>query len=276
MDRGVLLRFQFPIFIFITGFRRKEQREALGFFDGCGQNARRAAKPASACAVRGPSKKHPHAPSCFSAWERRDMIYEVFRNAVTGVLKEEEKNWDVIYDWGDPPVDLITGEPMDFEGEMEMTEDMIELEREKGLFYEFISFSVKELYHYYQEEGWDAVVLELERHIRQSGSARRNRGINYAERLDDEGKELYEKLRSRRALLAAQKQLPAYIVFTNRSLYEMCCARPVTMEELRAIYGVGEKNSKDYGEAFLEVIREFVGAEEFADRINGQQNLLEM
>lgn len=26
-------------FFFITGFRRKEQREALGFFDGCGQNS---------------------------------------------------------------------------------------------------------------------------------------------------------------------------------------------------------------------------------------------
>ena len=55
-----------------------------------------------------PPNRHPHAPSCFSAWERRDVIYEVFRNAVTGLLKEEEKNWDVIYDWGDPPVDLIT------------------------------------------------------------------------------------------------------------------------------------------------------------------------
>ena len=37
----------------------------------------------------------------------------------------------------------------------------------------------------------------------------------------------------------------------------MCCHQPGTMEELRALYGVGEKNSRDYGQVFLEAITGF-------------------
>jgi len=197
-----------------------------------------------------------------SARERREMNYEVFRSAVCEVFREEDKEWDVMYDWGEPPVDPVTGDAVGFEGEMEMSEDFVELEREKGGFYEFISVSVRELFHFYQEEGWDAAVMELEKHIsRGKSSGSRNRGIDYTTRLNEEGKELYEKLRRVRSEEAARRQLPAYFIFTNRSLYEMCTGQPATAEEFRALYGVGEKKSQEYGELFLDAINEFTGGQ---------------
>jgi ATP-dependent DNA helicase RecQ len=140
----------------------------------------------------------------------------------------------------------------------EYADDFIEMEQEKGAIYEFMSVSVSKLFLFYKDEGWDAVVRELERHTRRGRtSLGRNRGIDYTARLDESGKELYERLRRLRSGIAVQKQLPSYFIFTNRTLYEMCCHQPGTMEELRALYGVGEKNSRDYGQVFLEAITGF-------------------
>ncbi len=83
--------------------------------------------------------------------------------------------------------------------------------------------------------------------------------MDYEERLNEEGVLLYRELRALRAANAAKRGLPPYFVFMNRSLYEMCCRQPSTMEELRGIYGVGEKNSKEYGEEFLMEISKYTG-----------------
>ena len=139
-------------------------------------------------------------------------------------------------------------------------EDFIELEQEKGPFYEFMTISVNRLFFSYMEEGWDAVCRDLEKFTRRENrGVRRTRGIDYEARLNEEGTALYRKLRELRSRIAAKKQLPPYFVFMNRSLYEMCCRQPSTMEELRGIYGVGEKNSKEYGEEFLMEIGKYTG-----------------
>ena len=139
-------------------------------------------------------------------------------------------------------------------------EDFIELEQEKGPFYEFMTISVSRLYFAYMEEGWDATLRDLEKFTRRENrGVRRARGIDYEARLNEKGVILYRKLRELRGRIAAKKQVPPYIVFMNRSLYEMCCRQPATMDALRAIYGVGEKNSREYGEMFLDEIAEFTG-----------------
>ena len=139
-------------------------------------------------------------------------------------------------------------------------EDFIELEQEKGPFYEFMTISINRLFFSYIEDGWDAVCRELEKYTRRENrGVRRARGIDYEARLNGEGVALYKKLRELRSRIAVQKQLPPYFVFMNRSLYEMCCRQPSTMEELREIYGVGKKNSKEYGEEFLMEIGKYTG-----------------
>ena len=135
-----------------------------------------------------------------------------------------------------------------------MPEDFIELEQERGAFYEFMTVSMNRLYFSYREEGWDA-----------NGTAERRRGIDYEARLDAESVKLYRQLRMLRSEIAYTKGVPPYFVFNNRALYEMSVKRPLTMEEFCGIYGVGKKNSGDYGERFLDVIRGFVEQEASAD-----------
>ncbi len=192
---------------------------------------------------------------CCRALERREMNYEVFRNAV---LKKLEANgeWEVETDWGKEAAGGAASP-----GE-EVIEDFIELEQEKGAFYTFLSVSVSRLYLFYRDQGWDAVERELGRYVRRE----KRKAADYTDGLSAAGKELYEKLRSLRAGIALEKQLPAYIIFTNRTLFEMTCLQPRTMEELRAVYGVGEKNSREYGERFLKAISEFTGGEKLPVR----------
>lgn len=184
------------------------------------------------------------------------MNYEEFRTAVCDLLGGMEKEWAVVHDWGIPPVDPITGNAANFDAEMDMEYDFIQLEKEKGVFYTFISFPVKALFNYYQKEGWNAAVRELRRHI-PAEKAGNSKAVDYPAKLNEEGKELYEKLRSLRAEIAVKKQVPAYFIFTNRTLYEMCRIQPSAMEELLLVYGVGEKNSKEHGQEFLDAIKEF-------------------
>ena len=105
-------------------------------------------------------------------------------------------------------------------------------------------------------------LLELLPENSASKTVERKRGIDYEARLDRDGVILYRKLRALRAEIAARKRVPPYIVFMNRSLYEMCVSRPGTIEELQNLYGVGKKNSADYGEEFLEVIHKYSSGED--------------
>jgi ATP-dependent DNA helicase RecQ len=63
-------------------------------------------------------------------------------------------------------------------------------------------------------------------------------------------------LRALRKELAAERQVPAYVIFGDRTLQEMAGVRPSTLEGLRALYGVGEAKLRDFGPRFLEVIRD--------------------
>ncbi len=70
-------------------------------------------------------------------------------------------------------------------------------------------------------------------------------------------KELFSLLRNLRAQYAANAHVPAYVIFTDATLREMCQRLPRTPEELLEISGVGNAKLKRYGDAFLEVIKEY-------------------
>ncbi len=66
---------------------------------------------------------------------------------------------------------------------------------------------------------------------------------------------LFEALRSLRASLAKEQNLPPYVVFHDSTLREMAAQRPSNLNEFTQISGVGETKLKRYGPAFLEVLR---------------------
>ena len=69
--------------------------------------------------------------------------------------------------------------------------------------------------------------------------------------LDADGQELYARLASLRGELAREQNVPAYIVFSNASLVDMCAKRPRTREEFLGVSGVGAKKAELYADAFL-------------------------
>jgi ATP-dependent DNA helicase RecQ len=73
---------------------------------------------------------------------------------------------------------------------------------------------------------------------------------------DSPGEErLFEALREKRRAIAQEKNVPAYVIFPDRTLAEMARHRPSSLAEMRSISGVGEAKLERYGNLFLEVIR---------------------
>ena len=67
--------------------------------------------------------------------------------------------------------------------------------------------------------------------------------------------ELWEALKHCRARLAAQQDVPPYVVFHDAALLQMVHQRPATRDELLEISGVGQAKLARYGDEFLAVIR---------------------
>ena len=75
--------------------------------------------------------------------------------------------------------------------------------------------------------------------------------------LDEYQKELYALLKAKRLEIAREEKVPPYIVFTDRTLLDMCVKAPQTKEEMLKVSGVGENKFGKYGRQFLECIAEF-------------------
>ncbi|HKN67105.1 MAG TPA: ATP-dependent DNA helicase RecQ [Gemmatimonadaceae bacterium] len=66
---------------------------------------------------------------------------------------------------------------------------------------------------------------------------------------------LLERLRTLRGTIAKEQQVPAYVVFHDRTLAEIALRRPRTPAALAGIRGVGPTKLERYGERFLAVVR---------------------
>ena len=66
--------------------------------------------------------------------------------------------------------------------------------------------------------------------------------------------DLFARLKELRHKLAQVQRVPAFVIFTDASLIDMCCKMPGNKEEFLMVSGVGESKMKRYGDAFLEVI----------------------
>ncbi|WP_227269245.1 DNA helicase RecQ [Roseobacter weihaiensis] len=72
--------------------------------------------------------------------------------------------------------------------------------------------------------------------------------------VSEEDAPLLSALKAKRRAFAETAKVPAYIIFTDRTLIEMAEKRPETLDALAQIGGVGAKKLERYGDAFLEVI----------------------
>jgi len=69
---------------------------------------------------------------------------------------------------------------------------------------------------------------------------------------------LFEKLRSLRKGLADEQGVPPYIIFSDRSLHDMCRYYPATLSAMAGISGVGDAKLERYGKEFIGAIRTYL------------------
>ncbi|MGA0563557.1 DNA helicase RecQ [Ancylobacter sp. VNQ12] len=68
---------------------------------------------------------------------------------------------------------------------------------------------------------------------------------------------LLGKLKALRRELAAERNVPAYVVFADKTLEEMAVEHPRTRSELAGVKGVGAAKLEAFGAAFLKILKEF-------------------
>jgi len=79
-----------------------------------------------------------------------------------------------------------------------------------------------------------------------------------SKKLEDMGDinfDLFESLRTLRTEIAREEHMPPYIIFSDKSLKDMCIKLPKSTEEFLEVSGVGQNKCDKYGERFIEVIQ---------------------
>src|SRR5690606_27710360 len=89
---------------------------------------------------------------------------------------------------------------------------------------------------------------------RSSGSDRPSQSTLH---VDSHDRPLFDALRAWRAGLAREQNVPAYVIFHDRTLRDIAQLRPATISELARVGGVGGGKLARYGQDVLDVIREY-------------------
>lgn len=88
-----------------------------------------------------------------------------------------------------------------------------------------------------------------------SNTATDSSSLNAAKKSD-----LFEALRQLRLQIAREESVPPYIVFTDKTLIDMCEKLPQTEAEMLDVSGVGQNKLQKYGQRFLQEIAVFLTA----------------
>lgn len=89
--------------------------------------------------------------------------------------------------------------------------------------------------------------------------SRPKRGKSALPDLDAADSDLFEALRAKRSELARELKVPAYVVFSDKTLSDMAIQKPTTRPDFLHIHGVGSSKQKKFADDFIEVIEEWLG-----------------
>lgn len=88
-----------------------------------------------------------------------------------------------------------------------------------------------------------------------SGTTSSNRKMAPAVDLSERDQGLFGALKTKRLELAQERNVPAYVIFPDRTLQEIARRRPTSLEEFSEIKGVGKSKLQALGEIFIDVVR---------------------
>jgi len=85
-------------------------------------------------------------------------------------------------------------------------------------------------------------------------AASKTRKVAVAMDLSEDQTDLLDRLKALRLRIAKQRRVPAYVIFTDRSLADMARLRPQSEGEFAEVHGVGAAKLKKFAAPFLEEI----------------------
>lgn len=98
----------------------------------------------------------------------------------------------------------------------------------------------------------DEATIELRRDLIKKAAHKRGPAIKRL--VSDEDEPLLSALKAKRRALAEAARVPAYVVFTDKTLIEMAETRPQDLDDMARIGGIGAKKLETYGDTFLAVV----------------------
>lgn len=104
----------------------------------------------------------------------------------------------------------------------------------------------------------DAYVGIKKAEKKEAVSAPRMKKAKSTDVLTGAGYRLFERMKQLRLTIAREEGMPPYIVFSDKTLIDMCAKHPETEEEMLQVSGVGENKLRKYGKRFLDEIAVFV------------------
>lgn len=76
--------------------------------------------------------------------------------------------------------------------------------------------------------------------------------------LNSRGLELFEKLRELRKQIAKEEGVPPFVVFSDKTLLDMCIKTPKNAVDMLDVSGIGENKLERYGDRFIKLIQDFM------------------
>lgn len=103
----------------------------------------------------------------------------------------------------------------------------------------------------------DVLVNHIPLHMKAAKTEEKPKEVSRKHVYHEENTTLFGLLKKRRSELAAKQSVPAFVVFSDATLHDMCVKLPKTGDEFLEVSGVGSAKLSKYGTEFLSVIREF-------------------
>jgi len=90
--------------------------------------------------------------------------------------------------------------------------------------------------------------------VRKPGRQSRRRERTEAEALSPEAVDLLQILKELRLHLAQERQVPAYVIFSDKTLVDMAARRPMTRQAFGEVFGVGQAKLEAFSDIFIDAI----------------------
>ncbi len=90
------------------------------------------------------------------------------------------------------------------------------------------------------------------------------------ERLEEE---LVQKLKNWRLDSAQEREVPAYVILTDRSIHQIAKEKPIDLESLRQVEGIGDKRLQDFGRSLTNLVQEYMSDQDHKKAFKGKTYL---